>query len=197
MHPAVLSHSPSGLWGWVPYHFSSDPGPRNDQRHSGNLRAYSVTLRPFALQFSVFPRLVQSVSLYIDMKMMRPLKLLCFTLWFSHHLLKLIENSQCSESWEIFPLELHRLPVDPIQIFEITCSQKPFDPAFPEFVWFITDASQTQHWVGKDVGFWHSQNWTALSVNRVVSFHTSCVQSIVVSPVIFCLIRDQALSHLK
>ena len=69
----ILSHSPSGLWRWVPYHFSSDPGTRNDQRPCGNLRAYSVILRAFAIQCSLFPRFVQSLSLYIDMKMILPL----------------------------------------------------------------------------------------------------------------------------
>ena len=55
-------------------------------------------------------------------------ELLWFTLWFSHHLLNLVENSHCSEAYEKFPLELHRLPVDPIQIFKITCFHKPFNP---------------------------------------------------------------------
>ena len=116
MPSTVFSHSPSGLLTWVPYHFLLDPGPRNDQCPRVNLRAYSVTLTAFAIQFSLFPRFVQSMSLYIDMKMILPLNcLLWFTLWFSHHLLNLVENSQCSESWEILPLELHQLPVDPIQ----------------------------------------------------------------------------------
>ena len=39
----------------------------------------------------------------------------------------LVENSQCSESLEICPLELHRLPVDSIQIFEIACLQILFN----------------------------------------------------------------------
>ena len=39
MPPAVLSQSPSSLLTWVPYHFFSDPGPRNDQRPCGNLQA--------------------------------------------------------------------------------------------------------------------------------------------------------------
>ena len=43
------------------------------------------------------------------------LEVLRFTLWFSRHLLNLLENSQCCESWEIFQLEFHQFPVDPIQ----------------------------------------------------------------------------------
>ena len=62
---AVLSQSPSGLWAWAPYHFFSDPGPRNDQRPCGNLRANSVILRAFGNQFSLFPRVHQSMSLYM------------------------------------------------------------------------------------------------------------------------------------
>ena len=42
------------------------------------------------------------------------LELLKFTLTFSHHVLDLGENLQCSESWEFCPLELHRLSVDSI-----------------------------------------------------------------------------------
>ena len=35
----------------------------------------------------------------------------------------------------------------------MACFQKPLDPAFPGFDWFVTGAFQTEHWVGKDVGF--------------------------------------------
>ena len=41
---------------------------RNDQCLRVNLQAYSVTLRAFAIQCSLFPRFLQSMSLYIDMK---------------------------------------------------------------------------------------------------------------------------------
>ena len=72
MPSAALSHSPSGLLTWVPYHSFSDRGTRNDQCPCVNLRTYSVTLRAFAIQFYLFPRFVQSMSLYIDMKMIHP-----------------------------------------------------------------------------------------------------------------------------
>ena len=39
INSATLSHSPRGLLSQVGYHFSSDPGPRNDQRRGGNLFA--------------------------------------------------------------------------------------------------------------------------------------------------------------
>ena len=55
MSSAVLSHSPSGPLGWVPYHFFSDPGPRNDQRPGEHLRAWSALVTEFAIQFSLVP----------------------------------------------------------------------------------------------------------------------------------------------
>ena len=73
MSSAVLCHSPSGLLTWVLYHIISDPGPRIDQCPRVNLRAYSTTLWAFAIQFYLFPRFPQSMSLYIDMKMILPL----------------------------------------------------------------------------------------------------------------------------
>ena len=42
-----------------------------------------------------------------------------FTLLFSHHLLNLIEDSQCSESWENLPLEFHKLSIDSIQFAKV------------------------------------------------------------------------------
>ena len=111
-------------------------------------------------------------------------------------ILNLVENSQCSESLEFFPLELHRLPVDPIQIFEIPCFQKPFDPVFPSFDWFITDASQAQQRARKDVGFGSRKlnssvsSQSSLFPHRLLPVNRGQSGS-------FCLIRDQPLSHLK
>ena len=73
MSSAILTHSPSSLLTWIPYHFLSDPGSRNDQCPRMNLRAYSVTLWAFAIQFCRFPRFLRSISLYIDIKMILPL----------------------------------------------------------------------------------------------------------------------------
>ena len=61
---------------------------------------------------------VQSMSLQIVMKMILPVKCSGSHFDSSHHLLKLVENSQRSESCEKCPLKLHRLPVDPIRIIE-------------------------------------------------------------------------------
>ena len=72
MPSAVLFHDPSGLLTWVPYHFFSEPGPSNDKCPCVNLRAYSVTLRAFEIQFSLFPRFHKSMSVYCDMKVILP-----------------------------------------------------------------------------------------------------------------------------
>ena len=115
MSSAVLSHSTSELWVWVPYHLFSNTGPRNDQCPCWNFRVCSVILTGFAIQFSLFPRSPHTMSLYIDMKMVLPLNCSVSPLWFRHHLLDFGENSQCSESREICPLELHRLVIDSIR----------------------------------------------------------------------------------
>ena len=65
---------PSGLLTWVPCHFFSDPGPRNDQCPRMNLRAYSVTLCAFTIHCSLFPRFLQWMSFHIDMKTVLPWK---------------------------------------------------------------------------------------------------------------------------
>ena len=57
-------------------------------------------------------------------------ELLWFTLWISHHLLNLVENSQCCESWEIFHSNFIGSPlIRSTQILEITRLQKPLNPA--------------------------------------------------------------------
>ena len=109
MPSAVLSHSPSSLLTSVPFHFFSEPG----QCPCVNLRAYSVTLRAFnsAIFFiSSFCPFTVIVHWHEDDP---SFELLWFTLWFSHHILNLVDIYQCSESFENFPLELHRLPVEP------------------------------------------------------------------------------------
>ena len=63
---------------------------------------------------------------------------------FNARVQRVTSGPQCCESWENCPLELHRVPVDPIHIFE-TCFQRQFNLAFPCFDWFSTDTSQTEH----------------------------------------------------
>ena len=72
MISATLFHSPFGLLTWVPYHFFSQPSPRYDQHPNGNLLAYVATYTEFATQCSSFPEVLYIMSLYMDMKMIRP-----------------------------------------------------------------------------------------------------------------------------
>ena len=58
MPSAVFSHSPWGLLTWVPYHFFSDPSPRNDQCLRVNLRAnlqHEKNWQRNLLCFLIFP----------------------------------------------------------------------------------------------------------------------------------------------
>ena len=71
MFSATWSHSPLGLYVWVPYRFFSDPGPRKDQCPCANLFAYSATFREIAIHKSLFPFSLHTMSLHPDMKMIR------------------------------------------------------------------------------------------------------------------------------
>ena len=113
MPSAVLPHSPSGLLTWVPYHFVSDPGPRKDPmslRESSSILSNSVSVRKFNF---LFPRLVQSMSLDIDMKMILPLN--CsgshfgsvIIFWTSSRIPNVVNP------WEICPLETPSAPRRP------------------------------------------------------------------------------------
>ena len=165
MPSAVVSHSPSGLWAWARYHFFSDPGPWNDQCPCVNLRVYSVTLWAFAQQFSLFHQCR------------------CTSTWrwsflgnaWDHTLI----HSSSFESrrefpmkWVLgrFPLELHRLPVDSIQIF-----------VFPKTNWScLPILGLVRYWYLPDTALGQKRRWlsvangTALSVNREVSLHIGC-----------------------
>ena len=60
------------LYVWVPYQFFSDPGPRNGQCPCVNLFVCSATMLEFVIHNSLFPFSLQTLSLYKDMKMIRP-----------------------------------------------------------------------------------------------------------------------------
>ena len=139
MPSAVLSHSPSGLWGWVPYHFFSDPGPRNDRRPCGNLRAYSVILRTFAIQFSLFPRFTNQCH--------------CTLIWRWSVL-----SGSHFDSVIIFWIS-SRNPNDPIQVFEL------LSYALSDLV-LVPPKHST---VSEKTQVLAVANWTALSVSTVVS----------------------------
>ena len=87
------SFSQSGLLTWCPSHFFSDRGPWNDQRPCGNLLAYSATIwwiRNTQLLVSFFSPYNVVTQWHEDDP---SFDLLWFTLWFSHHILNLVENS--------------------------------------------------------------------------------------------------------
>ena len=131
--------------------------------------------------FSVLPHSPHTMSLYIHMKMILPLN---FSGWHCNSVINLWISSrmpsQCSESWEYFPLELHRLSINSIQIFEIAIFQIPFNFHLPGFDWF-------GHWYFPDRApsrrrrsFGHSSSQKALSHSTVVDLHVGFSRSTVV-----------------
>ena len=68
-------HWPSGLYVCVPYHFASVPGPKKDPCAFGNLCAWALNYVEFETHFLKFSSpFDQSMSLYVDMKMVRSLE---------------------------------------------------------------------------------------------------------------------------
>ena len=55
--------------------------------------------------------------------------------------------------WILVNFSTRTLSVDPIQIFEVTCFQKPLNPAFPVFNRFVPDIALSQ----KRRRFWQLQ----------------------------------------
>ena len=88
MCSATSSHSPFGLYVCDPYHFFSDPGPRNDQRPCKNIFVYPATVLEVAMHNSLYS--------------------------FVHHFLDLGETCNVVNPGENFPLEIHWLPGDSI-----------------------------------------------------------------------------------
>ena len=83
------------------------------------------------------------MSLNIDMKMILPVK--------SHHLLNLIEDSHCSQSWENLPLEFHKLSINSFQFAEIIVVRIPLNLLLPGFNGIVSHFSKTEHRVGQDI----------------------------------------------
>ena len=80
---AARFQAPFGLYARVAYHFSSLPGPRNDQCPFGKFLARTATRDEFSSRTSWLPFLVQSMSFYFDIKMMRSSKFLQLNCSFS------------------------------------------------------------------------------------------------------------------
>ena len=79
----------------------------------------------------------------------------CEVLWFTlilHHLLNLIEDSHCSDSWCNLPLEFHRLSINSIQFFERIVVRIPLNLLLPGFDRIASHLSLTEYRVGEDVG---------------------------------------------
>ena len=74
----------------------------------------------------------------------------------------------CLSIWKNCPLEPHRLSIDAIQFSMLKWIQKTIDLFLPSFDGIFTDAFHTQYWVGEYVVFFAVDNWTALSVSKVV-----------------------------
>ena len=118
----------------------SQPGPRYDQHLCG--KPLGICFDVYGIRNTVFFISWCCPNVIIHGHEDDPsLKLLRFTLYFRHHVLNLRWNSQCGESWEIFPLEFHRLSINSIHFFEMTCLQVPLNFVFPGLNWFSTDAS--------------------------------------------------------
>ena len=125
----------------VPFLLRSRPQRRPmSSRESSSILSNSESIRNTIFFVSSFSPINVIVNCHEDDP---SFELLRFALWFSHHLLNLVEKSQCVVSWEFFPLEFHLFSVDPIQIFERMCFQKRFNLAFPRIDWFSTDTSKT------------------------------------------------------
>ena len=71
MSSATRFRCPSCLKVCVPNHFSSHPGPRNDQCPFGNHHAHSRTDAEVSTHSDSFFSSLHTMSLYIDMKMIR------------------------------------------------------------------------------------------------------------------------------
>ena len=78
---ATESHFLSRGYFAFPYHHSSSPGPKNVQCPCENFFAYVLTLSEFEIQISSFLFCVQSISLNIDMKMIRSVNLSGSIFW--------------------------------------------------------------------------------------------------------------------
>ena len=126
---------------------------KKDQRPSKNLRAEFATVTEFILHFSMFPRSPHTMSLYIDMKMI--LALNCSGSHWNAVSISRISSRipTVVNPGKIFHSNSIGSPSIRSKIFEITCFQKPFDVVFAGFDWLVTEASQTEHRVGEDIGF--------------------------------------------
>ena len=125
-----------------------------DQRPVANLLAYSATLMEFAIHNLLFPFAHHAVSLYIDVKMVRP--------WNcpNSHFISIIMFSISAIIYNAMnpgkffhSNSIHRLTIDSIQFSILNWILKRIDLLLPNFDGIFTGPSHTQYWVGEYVGF--------------------------------------------
>ena len=200
MPSAVLSRSPSGLWVWVPVPFCSrTQAPETTNVLAWIFRAYSVTLREFAIFFLYFLVLSNQCHCTLTWRwsFLWSFEVLKFTInsvitfWISS------QNSLCGESWEICPLELPSAPrrSDP----------NLWDNVFPKSIESCISQTLTGSSLIPPRQSTESEKDVSLGsckLNSSVSWQSS-VSPQRLLPVNrgqttnFCLICDQPLSHLK
>ena len=182
MTSAVLFHSPCGLLTRVPYHFlttTSQKWPTSVLE----LLGICCNIHWIRHTISMISLCSHTMSLFVDMKMILPLNgsgshfdsVIVF--WISKR------NFRCFESLGIFPLEFHRISVDPIQIFEMARLQKPFNCLSKlqlVYRWSFPDRTPSRQ--RRMFGFFAL--WTTLSHIRGYPLRISWSQSIVDKPVI-------------
>ena len=155
MCSTASSHSPFGLHVFDPYHFFSDPSPRNDQCPCANLFAYPATVLEFAIHNSLFSSSPHTMSLYTDMKMIRFVNcsgshcISFITFWISARICNVVDPGK------IVPFELHPLPVDSVQLSLLRGTHKPLNLLSPCLygLWVWIHLAQTQYGIGEYMNF--------------------------------------------
>ena len=166
----------------VPFHLGS-----STQKRPTSLRwifeKYSVIFRAFAIQFSLFPRFPQSLSLYTYMKMMLPFN--CSGSHFDSIMVFRISSriSNVVNLGKVFQSSSIGSPS--IRSKSLGFFRKLFNLTFPCIDW--------QHWVRKGVGLGSCKLNSSFSQQSRLSLHIGSCQWIVVSPEIVCPILDQPL----
>ena len=163
-HHVLSDTIPFGLHVWVPYHFFSDPGPRNEQCPCAYLLVFCYGFGIRSTQFFVLSTQCRCTLTWR---------------WFILGIAQVhnVFQSSCSGSrresamqWILgnFPLELHQLPYDPILDIGMNSKTNRFSLSMRlrDFHWFCPCRILSR------------KNRTARSINKVVLFQELCCQSI-------------------
>ena len=123
--------------------FSHNQSPRNDQHSCGNFLAYAATFMEFAKQFSWFPCVLHTMSLYIDMKMILPMNCSgshlnsAIMFWISSRIPNVMNPGTIFHSNSIGPPSIRS------KSLRWRVSKIPLNFVFPSLDYFSTDTSQT------------------------------------------------------